>query len=111
MPKDPITRLTNLLEEERAALLKGDLWKVATFTPEKEALADALEASRPDQLTALAMPLSRNAALLAAARAGVQDVLSTLSKQRAARTALSSYDRSGAPKVIAASQRSTDQRL
>ena len=111
MQPDAFKKLAELLEEERDALLRGQIDQLDRFMVQKELLSSALQTAGPEQLRLLALPLARNAALINAARAGVQDVLDTLKKQRAARTSLSSYDRSGSLKLIESQKSQTDQRF
>lgn len=111
MTKRAIEKLSRLLEIERSALIQGDLDKVMELIPEKEQLAQQFDGDNAVALKALSMKLSQNARLLAAARDGVSDVVTTLRRQRSARTTLSSYDQSGKPTQIVQSHSKTERRF
>lgn len=106
-----IRRLQTLLEEERDALLAGDLARVGALIDEKTALTEQLERAPVAELKALSGLLHRNAALIAAARDGVSEVVTTLRKQKAARTTLSSYDSAGRPTQISNTKSATERRF
>jgi len=108
---DAIRRLKTLLEDERQALLAGDLERVAALIGEKTVLTNRLEKAPLVELEAMSGLLSRNAALLLAARDGVTDVVTTLRKQTAARTTLSTYDSAGRPARISNTRSGTERRF
>lgn len=94
---EPATALSALLEEERNALLAGDLGalsRVLTCRPGAEA---ALLDRPPDAaaLQALREQAAHNARLLAAAAAGVRQVSETLRSARAGGPTLATYDAAG----------------
>lgn len=111
MSKSATEQLSRLLDTERQALLSGDLSAVGELTAEKEALVETFESSNIEDLRLLATALTRNSALLVAAREGVADVLGTLRKQRDARMSLSSYDSSGKATKIEQPSRATERRF
>jgi len=108
---DAIRRLKSLLEDERQALLAGDLERVGALIEEKVALTDHLEKAPLAELKSMSGLLNRNAALLAAAKDGVGDVVTTLRKQKAARTTLSTYDSAGRPAQISNTRSGTERRF
>jgi len=110
MPKRKISKLEQILERERIALLTGDLYALEALIPEKEELTLSLEDSDITELKALSFKLAQNELLFAAARSGVEVVIDTLKKQYSARTALSTYDKSGNANVIEASKIETERR-
>ncbi len=98
MTPDPaVTALEALLEEERQALLAGDIGRFATLADRKEALAGRLQGqdADPATLAALRSRLERNAALLDAALAGIRSVADRLAAMREVREALATYDPRG----------------
>jgi len=111
MTKSAVNRLARLLEEERNALLTGNLEQVGALAAEKEALADAFDDTNAQALAGLSHDLVRNGALLAAAREGVTTVLATLSKQREARNSLSTYDSQGRASTISNAPKGTERRF
>ena len=110
MKQRPVDRLIRLLDEERAALIAGDLEKVVGMVGEKQKLADELETSRAVDLRFLSDRIDSNGRLLAAARDGVSDVVQTLKNHRQARTSLSSYDSSGKATTITGAPAKTERR-
>lgn len=111
MSKRAIERLGHLLEVERTALLAGDLEAVGALSTEKEALSAGFEKANQHELRAISHALTRNGALLAAAKDGVSTVLATLKQQRVARNSLSSYDSSGKSTTISQASRGTERRF
>ncbi|MGJ8609775.1 MAG: hypothetical protein ACSHWY_01680 [Octadecabacter sp.] len=110
MSKGAVQKLTRLLEVEREALLDGDFAALGSLIEEKEALAGQFNETNARDLQILSTALSRNSALFAAAREGVNTVRSTLQKQRQARNTLSSYDSSGKATKISQPARMTERR-
>lgn len=111
MSKRAVERLSRLLEVERAALLAGDFDTVGALIEEKEALAAQFDDANAAELRLLSTALIRNSSLFAAARDGVETVVTTLRQQHAARTTLSSYDSSGKATQITQKARSTERRF
>lgn len=110
MSKGAAQKLARLLEVERAALLKGDFATVGVLIEEKEALAAQFDSGNAQDLRLLSTALAQNSALFAAARDGVNTVLTTLERQRQARNTLSSYDSSGRATNISQPERMTERR-
>lgn len=105
-----VDKLTQLLEVERQALLKGDFDTLGELVTTKEALVTQFDDANAAELNILAAALARNSALFAAAHEGVTAVVSTLQQQRAARTSLSSYDSAGRATQIIRPERGTERR-
>ena len=98
-----IGRLDELLEEERSALLAGDLDRISVLLEEKESLIDALgrldAAAEPD-LQGLQAKVVRNQALLDGALTGIRNVAARMAAFRKIRRSLETYDQSGRKQVI-----------
>lgn len=90
--------LDDLLDAERAALLKGRVEDVSRLHARKEALIDALNQSEfedPDILTPLHNKVKRNQALLDSALDGIRSVARRLAAIRRVRQSLDTYDAFG----------------
>jgi len=98
-----INRLDDLLEQERAALLAGDLEAIATLLENKERLIDALnaltEADRPE-MGAVEAKVLRNQALLDGALQGIRHVAARMAALRRVRRGLETYDAKGTKTTI-----------
>ena len=104
MAHDPTTAtidaLDELLEEERAALLAGDVAGMSDMHSRKEALLDklgrldAVEAT--EELRGIHRKLTRNQALLDSALAGIRSVARRLAMVRRVKQSLDYYDEDGA---------------
>ncbi|WP_306153112.1 hypothetical protein [Roseovarius sp. MMSF_3281] len=98
-----INRLDDLLEQERAALLAGDLEAIATLLENKERLIDALnaltEAERPE-MGAVEAKVLRNQALLDGALQGIRHVAARMAALRRVRRGLETYDAKGTKTTI-----------
>lgn len=98
-----IDRLDDLLEQERAALLEGDLEAITTLLETKERLIDALntltEAERPE-MDAVEAKVRRNQALLDGALQGIRQVAARMAALRRVRRGLETYDASGTKTTI-----------
>ncbi len=93
-----IAQIDTLLDEERAALLKGDLESVTALVTRKEALIDRLNAQAPQPrnvVSPLREKVLRNQALLDGALEGIRNVASRMSALRRNRRNLETYDRTG----------------
>ena len=111
MGKRAVERLMRILDVERSALMQGDPDTVVSLIDEKENLVEQFGDVGSVELKALSFKLAQNGRLLDAARAGVNDAVSTMKKLNAARTSLSSYDRSGKATEIRPTSTSTDRRF
>jgi len=98
--QDTIRKLDGLLDEERAALLSGDLDDLGDMHERKAALLDvfAQQVSMTDaaELRAMQDKLARNQALLDSALSGIQSVARRLAMVRRVRQSLEFYDEGGA---------------
>ncbi|WP_281968836.1 flagellar protein FlgN [Roseovarius nanhaiticus] len=91
-------RMDRLLDQERAALLAGDLEMIGTLMTLKEEVIDALNAIGPEAgngIKSLHGKVMRNQALLDGALQGIRTVAGRLSTLRRIRRSLETYDRSG----------------
>ncbi|MEX1234570.1 MAG: flagellar protein FlgN [Roseovarius sp.] len=98
-----IDRMDALLDEERRALLKGNLEAIGTLLARKEALIDQLNALDPDgtkRIDQLQGKVMRNQALLDGALQGIRTVAGRLTALRRIRRTLETYDRSGRKSAI-----------
>ena len=90
--------LDRLLDEEKDALLTGDLDRVARLAHEKERLAGALATAGPDArhgLQALEAKLCRNRRLLQSALTGIRSVADRMAELHRVRRGLETYDSTG----------------
>lgn len=97
---DVLNAMDALLEQERSALLEGDLDGLGEMHGRKEALMDKLghiEVAAADaQLQGVQEKLERNQALLDSALAGIRSVARRLAMVRRVRQSLEYYDEDGA---------------
>lgn len=107
MPHDELQTsmdaLDDLLDAERAALLKGHLDEVSRLHARKEALIDALnrfEFQDRSTLTGLHKKVERNQALLDSALDGVRSVARRLAAIRRVRQSLETYDSFGQKQLV-----------
>lgn len=89
--------LTRLLDQERAAVLKGDFGALKRLAAKKERLIALLVQGSPvgDQLERLRRKAERNHTLLKAAAGGVRSVIDKIENSGAIQTSLETYDKSG----------------
>ncbi|MCZ4352911.1 flagellar export chaperone FlgN [Roseovarius aestuarii] len=102
-PQTLINRLDSLLEDERRALLDGDLQTIAGLLERKDALIDALNAAEPEvdtDMAALKGKVDRNQALLDGALQGIRKVAGRMAAWRKIRRTLETYDETGRKKSI-----------
>ncbi|WP_299684798.1 flagellar biosynthesis protein FlgN [uncultured Tateyamaria sp.] len=99
-PYTILASMDALLEEERAALLSGDLDSLGDMHSRKEALLDQLGrldvAEADTGLQGVQAKLQRNQALLDSALAGIRSVARRLAMVRRVRQSLEYYDEDGA---------------
>ncbi|MEI4233382.1 flagellar protein FlgN [Roseovarius sp. D22-M7] len=97
-----IARLDTLLDEERAALLDGDLGRIGAGVDEKERLIDALNAvqDRQNDLAALQAKVVRNQGLLDGALQGIRSVAARMASYRQIRRSMETYDSRGRKHTI-----------
>lgn len=93
-----IDSLDDLLDEERRALLAGNLGEIARLHTRKEQLIDALNQLHADNsinLEPLNSKLLRNQSLLNTALTGIRSVAQRLAAIRRVRQSLDTYDSRG----------------
>ncbi len=97
-----IALLDALLDDERAALLGGDLGRVGTCVPEKERLVQALndKMDRRQDLGALQAKMIRNQGLLDGALQGIRSVAARIASYREIRKSMDTYDGQGRKHTI-----------
>lgn len=101
--QDTLESLDNLLEQERIALINGDLDQIGDFLTRKEELVNQLNAkdsTQPDEMAGLQGKVARNQALLDNALEGIRTVARRLSTLRNIRKSLDTYDANGKRKKI-----------
>ncbi len=102
---DIITRLDELLELERGALMQGDLEQIPVFLEEKETLIDQLNefgVDKKDELQELQIKVERNQVLLDGALRGIRKVSARMAAFRRIRRSLETYDETGQKQTIQA---------
>ena len=110
---DPrFAEVEQLLDDERAALLSGELGALAGLAERKEALVRDLTDSRPEggALAALKAKSERNAELLAAAAKGVRTAMRRIGDIREANGPLKTYGRDGTQQTLGSSGGSLEKR-
>ncbi|MCG7623630.1 flagellar protein FlgN [Epibacterium sp. Ofav1-8] len=97
-PQSLIDALDALLEEERAALTKGELSKLKDILERKETLFDQLNRIsdlEQESLNDVHGKVTRNQALLGSAMQGIKAVATRMAELRKVRKGLEVYNRSG----------------
>lgn len=99
---DPVAALDALLTEEHAALLKGDLDRIAELAEQKQDLADQLAQTKGKMvdLSSLQEKLARNHVLFDHALSGIRRVADRLDAIRALGKAMTTYDSTGQARSI-----------
>jgi flagellar biosynthesis/type III secretory pathway chaperone len=112
MPDVKIEDVERLLDDERAALLAGDLAALGGIAERKQALVNALDRGEPARatLTALKLKVERNAELLGAAARGVRTVLRRVTEIREANGPLKTYGRDGTQQTLGSSASTLEKR-
>ncbi|MDU8910973.1 flagellar protein FlgN [Aestuariicoccus sp. MJ-SS9] len=101
--KTTLNALDSILEEERLALLSGELNRISDLMAEKEALIDTLKQSEigtTEDLDPVQQKLRRNQELFDHALAGVRSVAERLATLRHLRKALDTYTADGQRSTI-----------
>jgi flagellar biosynthesis/type III secretory pathway chaperone len=101
--QDTIDALDDLLDEERLALLDGNLDLIGRMFERKESLIDALNdygKAEIDALSGLNTKVQRNQELLGSALEGIQSVADRLATLRRVKGSLDTYDAQGRRKKI-----------
>lgn len=111
---DKIAALDALLDAERAALLAGDLEKLAEMLEDKEGLIEAINTAEHRNLDALQQldgKVKRNQLLLDGALEGIRSVARRMAALRRIRSSLETYDSTGKKRNIEmASERAVEKR-
>jgi hypothetical protein len=97
-PDDIIVELDKVLDQEKAALLSGNLDELAKLVTKKERLVEALNAADltvSDPLRQVSDKVSQNKVLLESALDGIRTAARRLAELRRARKTLDTYDRLG----------------
>lgn len=98
MSAKTVEALSNLLDEEREALLQGDLDQLSDLLSSKEALIDEMNATPQSDLSAMQMldgKVKRNQLLLDGAMEGIRAVAQRLAHLRQVKGALETYGADG----------------
>ncbi|MEP1934485.1 MAG: flagellar protein FlgN [Paracoccaceae bacterium] len=104
--EDILESLDELLEQERIALINGEIDQIGDFLIRKEELVNQLNATditKPDEMGFLQGKVTRNQVLLDNALEGIRTVARRLSTLRSIRKSLDTYDANGNKKKISAS--------
>lgn len=97
------TGLDDILDQEKTALLTGDLKAISELMEEKSQLIadlNALGASEGDELDALKEKADRNQVLLGSALEGIRRVADRLADMQSLRYSFDTYDESGQRQTI-----------
>lgn len=107
-----IEKIEELLEDERTALLSGDLAALDGIAQRKEALLEDLAWARPasDALKSLRRKAERNAELLEAATKGLRAAMRRVAEIRRANGPLRTYGQDGAEQTLGAQAGSFERR-
>lgn len=112
-PKDATDDLKDLLEKERALILKGDLSGVIRLAQEKERLLTRVLGTQKDEdaLARIRTMTERNNTLLANAANGIKRVTERLrNMDDASQQPLSTYGRDGASRPVTPKKRDLTKR-
>ncbi|KEJ97162.1 FlgN protein [Pseudosulfitobacter pseudonitzschiae] len=102
--EDTVNALDDLLDQERGALLAGDLDRIARTLDLKQSLIDRLnelDVADRSSLAALNAKVMRNQSLLNSALDGIRAVTRRLATMRRIRSSLDIYDAQGKKNEIA----------
>lgn len=97
-----VERLESLIDEEKEALLKGDLPALPGILDEKIQIFDDLEnhGARRSDLERLSEKAERNQKLLDEALAGIRSTAQSLTQLRQARRSIETYDFMGRKRTL-----------
>ena len=98
-----VDKLDNVLEQERLALLDGNLVQISELLEQKETLIDTLksnESAAQPELQKLQDKVARNQALLDGALQGIRTVAARVAAFRKIRRSLDTYDEKGRKQTI-----------
>ena len=112
MAETLIDEVERLLDDERAALVSGNLPAIEEIAARKAALADRLAGARvaSETLAALKRRAEENAALLDAAARGLRTATRRLSEIRSANGPLRTYGQDGAERRLGLAKGSFEKR-
>ena len=106
-----MTQLTDLLEEERVALVAGALDRLPELRSRKESLLAELEAAPDRTLPAELRELcERNQLLISAALDGTKAALKRMAELRAVQSQLSTYESAGRKQSVPAKPGSLERK-
>jgi flagellar biosynthesis/type III secretory pathway chaperone len=108
--EETIAALDSLLDDERKALLSGQLDRIAQLHDRKSELIDALNAldrKEQEKVEQLSDKVTRNQELLNAAMEGIRSVAQRLAAVRQVREQLETYDAEGRKTSIRTQQDSS----
>jgi flagellar biosynthesis/type III secretory pathway chaperone len=97
-PQELIDALDAILDQEREALIKGELQKLEPLLDRKDELIgnlNALESAEQDSMAAVQSKVVRNQALLTSAMEGIRAVAARMSELRKVRKGLDVYNQAG----------------
>ncbi|CRL12416.1 flagellar protein FlgN [Phaeobacter italicus] len=97
-PQDMIEQLDDLLDQERIALLAGDLHELEPLLAQKEEIITALNMAgdlERETLESVQSKVTRNQALLDSAMEGIRAVAARMAELRRVRKGLDVYDQAG----------------
>lgn len=101
--QNTISALDSILDDERRALLNGDLELISSLLKEKETLIETLNAQEETdraELENLNDKVKRNQDLLNSALEGIRTVARRLATMRRIRGSLDTYDAQGRKKTV-----------
>lgn len=98
-------QLMEILDEERGALLSGNLEALEQIAATKEVLCAGFQPSTPEQAQELRRRAQENQALLEAARAGLKSVETRLADIRAAQSGSLGYRPDGSAAAVSSTAR------
>jgi flagellar biosynthesis/type III secretory pathway chaperone len=111
MPDTILADLDRLLDEERAALLSGNLAALPTIVVRKEALSSGLAIAAPSPAARrLRRKAERNAELLAAAGKAIRGVIRRMAEIRSANGPLKTYGCDGTQQTFGSAAGSFEKR-
>ncbi|EBA17094.1 hypothetical protein RSK20926_08992 [Roseobacter sp. SK209-2-6] len=97
-PQALIDELDEILDEERSALVRGELEKIESLVTRKERIIEQLNAIddlERKELNKVQTKVSRNQELLNSAMDGIRSVATRMAELRKVRKGLDVYDRTG----------------
>ncbi len=102
-PQAAFEELDILLDQERTALLSGDLQQISELLEQKEQLIDLIndmQDAEEQSLAGLIGKVNRNQVLLDGALRGIRNVAARMSELRQVRRSMDTYDETGRKTTI-----------